>query len=86
MTDLYPTKTRLSFADAIDRGEVKHFPHVTPWSLWQSDRVYRTVTARTKELVAAGLAEIADGEGQAPRPVRLTDAGQAWRDAARAET
>lgn len=87
MSDLpYPTKTRLSLADAIDRGEVKHIPFVRPYTLWESERVYRTVTAATRELVAAGLAEIADGEGQAPRPVSLTDAGRAWRDAARAET
>jgi hypothetical protein len=85
VTDLYPTPTRLQLADAIERGEVYGWDFVkAPLIVWRKDELSeRTVTAWVGELIREDLAAWAhDGRGERT-PIRLTDAGRAWRDAAR---
>lgn len=81
----FPTKTRLSLADAIASRHIRHYHFVTPMSLDTVRDVH--VTARVAEPVAAGLAEYGtpDGEDQVRNwsTVRLTTEGMAWVTRAR---
>lgn len=83
MTGLpYPTPTRLSLADAIAAGQVLHYHWINPWTCDTARDA--NVTARTAELVAAGLAEIPDPPDDLPESlVRLTPGGMAWVTRAR---
>lgn len=81
MGDLYPTKTRLSLLDAIDKGKVFGYPHY--------DSVFveyrwggRLVNARIDEVMRAGWAQkgaVAPGSFR----VELTEAGRKVLEAGR---
>lgn len=84
MSALRPTRTRLALADAIEAGAIRHYPFVEPFTV--NARTDKRETRDVAELVKHKLAELCDPEdGHNWQPVRLTDAGRAWRDAARAE-
>jgi hypothetical protein len=78
----YPTKHRLSLADAIAAGQVLHYHWINPWTCDTARNA--NVSARVAELVAAGLAEIPDPPDDLPESlVRLTPDGVAWVTRAR---
>jgi len=89
--ELKPTPRRLRFAAAIDRGEITGYPG------WKAPKVFsragldqRLATGIALTFLATKLAEWQPdwelaGDRLAEVPIRLTDAGKAWR-AKHAET
>lgn len=77
---LYPTRTRLTLAHQIARGEVRHYWWSKPVTFWRSDDQLneRKVTAEVALLVGAGLATHGTEDPGNWTVVELTDAGREW--------
>lgn len=77
---------RIRLAERIAAGDtVKHYPWRTGLSIWTNGLDERAVTSHVRKMLADDHVHLVDENDVEWKRVKLTDAGEAWLEAAKAD-